>query len=527
MSISVKEAMNIGGLQKAKIIAGHSGVDKLIEHVSVIEVPESHEWFRGKELFLTAFYTIKNNVEAQLDLIKTIHEKNVSALGVCYPGMYYDTIPNEVIKMADELSIPIIEIPREVAYIEIISPVMERIQKKQTLEIHQALHIQNHLHKWLALQLDLETIASNISELLQEDILIVDHQFSLLASIFHDKDSILDIFQAADININAVRSSQEYPYTWSTNQVKYYAYPIRTGDKIYGYLILMNRNENSSLKSLIYDYLSTSLALFFSQKAVIEETKRSHLKTLIDQWLTGDGITPEIFNERAVNLGWNMEEVVGISILSVNEDEMELDRVHTLIQRFFAKKGNESISFIYGQRILMLLKRPQGKTLGYDHYYQNIFQELYIILMEQSVNKINIAYTQESDNIILEGRELYKQVLSIVSFQLKYPVLPHILFAPTVPLFSFLEENFHNPPINRLRNLLDPLEQYDRQYQTDLIETLEYMLFTEDITYLSKKLNIHRNTLNYRRQRIKDILKMNPFESPYRLQYELAILLRK
>ncbi|MDN4075990.1 hypothetical protein [Fictibacillus terranigra] len=43
MSMFVKEAMNIGGLQKAKIIAGHSGVDKLIEHVSVIEVPESNE----------------------------------------------------------------------------------------------------------------------------------------------------------------------------------------------------------------------------------------------------------------------------------------------------------------------------------------------------------------------------------------------------------------------------------------------------------------------------------------------------
>lgn len=150
-----------------------------------------------------------------------------------------------------------------------------------------------------------------------------------------------------------------------------------------------------------------------------------------------------------------------------------------------------------------------------------------LFLIEQSINEIYIAYSEESNNIISRGRELYNQVIDITSFQLKYSMLPSILYAPGVPLFSFLKENIHDPLINRVKKLLAPLEQYDRQYQTDLVETLEYLLFTEDHQYVSQMLNIHRNTLNYRRQRIKDILKVNPFESPYRLQYELAILLRE
>jgi purine catabolism regulator len=527
MSISVKEAMSIGGLKKAKIIAGHSGMDKLIEHVSVIEVPESHEWFKGNELFLTAFYTIKNNVEAQLDLLKTIHQKNVTALGVCYPGMYFNKISNDVLKLADELSIPIIEIPRKVAYIEIISPIMARIQKKQSQEIHQALLIQNQLHEWLALQLDLKQIASNISHLLKEEVFIVDEQFNLLASGSKDENHPYVLQHKDGFNKTLMRSSKELPYSWSTRHENFYGYPVRTGDKIYGYLIIVKSNENTSLKSLIYDYLSTSLALFFSQKSIIEGTRRNHQRSLINEWLSGKGFTPEIFKERAANLGWNMEEIVGIAVLAVNEDGIPLDKVLTVINSFFAKKENKSVIIVYGQSILLLLNRPQGKNVEYELYYKTVFTELSMFLIEQSINEIYIAYSEESNNIISRGRELYNQVIDITSFQLKYSMLPSILYAPSVPLFSFLKKNIHDPLINRVKKLLAPLEQYDRQYQTDLVETLEYLLFTEDHQYVSQMLNIHRNTLNYRRQRIKDILKVNPFESPYRLQYELAILLRE
>jgi purine catabolism regulator len=529
MSITVKEAMNIGGLKKARIIAGFNGIEKLIEHVSVIEVPESPEWFRGKELVLTAFYTIKNNEKAQLDLLQTIHDKNVSALGLCYPGMYYDTLSEEVLKLASELAIPIIEIPREVAYVEIISPIIETIQKKQSLEIHQALQIQGQLHEWLALQLDLESITLKIGESIQEDIIILDEQFQLLSSMFRGKN--LNVSQISSIIDKYLKQrsqiSNDFPFTRSTEEVRFYSYPIHTGDKTYGHLVVISRNENSSLKTLIFEYLSTSLALFFSQKAIIEETNRRHQKTLIDDWLIGNAISPEIFLERSSNLGWNMEGIIGLSVIKVFETDLPQDNVYSLIKSFLIKKHNESLPVIYGQNMLLFLKMPDGNAPSYELYYRSFFQDLCSFISEKNISNPHIVFSEKSENFIVNANDLYKEAMDVLSFQIEYPVLPNILYSPNVPLFSFLKEHSFNPSIIRLRNLLEPLERYDQQYQTNLVETLEYMLFTEDIQSLSKKLNIHRNTLNYRRQRIKEILVVNPFESLHRLQFELALLVRK
>lgn len=529
MSITIKEAMNVGGLKKAKIIAGFSGIDKIIEHVSVIEVPESPEWFRGKELILTAFYTIKNDEKAQLDLLQTIHDKNVSALGLCYPGMYYDPLSEEVLNLANKLAIPIIEIPREVAYVEIISPITETIQKKQSMEIHQALQIQSQLHEWLALQLDLESITIKIGESMQEDIIIVDKQFQLLSSVFKEENP--NDSQAAALVDSYLKQrlqlSNHSAYTKPAEAAMFYSYPIRTGDKIYGYLVVIGRNENSSLKNLIFEYLSTSLALFFSQKAIIEETNRRHQKTLIDDWLTGNAISPERFLERSKNLGWDMEGTTGLAVIKVFENDLPQDTVYSLIKSFQIKKHNKSLPIIYGQHTLLFLKTPVGNKSNYKLYYKDFFQSLSSFLSEKNIKNPYIVYSEELENFTESANGVYKEMMDVLSFQIEYPILPNVLYSPNVPLFSFLKENLLNPGIIRLRNLLEPLERYDQQYQTDLVETLEQMLFTEDIQSLSKKLNIHRNTLNYRRQRIKEILVVNPFESPHRLQFELALLLRK
>ena len=52
MGITVKDAMKIGVLANAKLIAGANGLDREIEHVTMMEVPEAVQWLKGKDLVL-------------------------------------------------------------------------------------------------------------------------------------------------------------------------------------------------------------------------------------------------------------------------------------------------------------------------------------------------------------------------------------------------------------------------------------------------------------------------------------------
>jgi sugar diacid utilization regulator len=387
MSISVKEAMNIGGLKKSSLIAGHNGIGNLIEHVSVIEVPDAHEWFRGKELFLSAFYNIENDVEKQLNLLKTIKEKNGSALGVCYPGLYYDTLSPKVLAKANELSIPIIEIPRDVAYIDIISPITESIQRRQSVDLQQSL--------------------------------------------------------------------------------------------------------------------------------------------LIDELLAGSIVSPQHFIDRAVKLGLNFHSKIGLAVIQPSKESLSLEQLSKFVNTFLNMERNKSILFLYGGTLLVFLEDSLKSEIDFEIYYHGLFEKLSFYVNKKNLGNLNIVFSKQEVNLVKEARGLCKELMDILTIKMKMIVLPAIMYAPKFPIFLFLHSNSYHPAIIKIRKLLDPLEKYDEQYQTDLMETLEHLLFSKDIQQLPSHLNIHRNTLNYRRQRIKEILQVNPFCSPYRTQCELAILLRK
>jgi purine catabolism regulator len=529
MSISVQEAMSIGGLQKATIIAGFNGAHNLIEHVSVIEVPKSYEWFRGNELFLSALFNMGNDINEQLSLLEHMKHKNASALAICYPGMYYERLSPVVLRRAEELAIPIIEVPQEVAYIDIISPVIEVIQQKRDKELRQALFIQNQLHEWLSMQLDLSQIVCNLAGILEEELIITDEHLEVIACNFH----VESVNSEADINAiiqhnaskfigNGHSSSCKFPTALGT----FHARPIRTGRQIHGYFMVIGKNENSTLESLIYDYVSTSLALHFSHKAIIEETNRYHQKTLIDEWLTGSEMSMEEFTDKAARHGWDVRGVTGIAVIQTDEQHSSLEQLHSFINYFLQKEKNLSVPLLYGKNILLLLQ-PHPKKNEFESYYNSLFQNLRTFLKTKKYGQISIVFHRESNHLVAEGGKLYKEVTEILSSKKHLTSLPDIVFAPMLPILSYLNANYYHPMSENICRLLDPLEQYDQQYQTDLTQTLEHLLFASNLHQLPNQMNIHRNTLNYRRQRIKEILTVNPFENPYRIQYELAILLRK
>lgn len=531
MGISVKEALEIGGLQKSRLIAGQTGLHNMIEHVSVLEIPEAYQWFRGNELFLTTFYNVQDDVCAQIQLLERMKAKNVAALGVCYPGMYYQSISPDVLQKADELHIPMIEVPNEVAYIEIISPILDAIEKKQSKEIHQALFIQNQLHDWLAMQLTLDQIISRMSEILQEDILILNENLEMIAYQAHTEASSLDLDKLSMLIASKKRelltTGKKEPFQLSKEEEIVYSRPIRTGDGIYGFLIVVRQNENSFLQSLIYEYVSTSLALYFSQKKMIEETKERHQTSLLDDWFMGNQIAPEVFLQRASQLGWAVQQMKGIALVQPNTEYAQTDLCHSSIQAFLHKERNQSIGLRYGTNIVLLLDQRTHSSMKFVAYYQELLEKLHKHLEEKGLKQTVISFCGETSNVMNEGGKMYRELLDMVSFQRRISVLPTVLHAEKIPIFSFACAFQHHPLASKMKQLLEPLEKYDQQYQTDLVDTLELVLFCQDTQQLPSQINVHRNTLQYRRQRIKEILATDPFVNPYRVNFELALLLRK
>lgn len=130
MFVTCKSILTLPGLEKMKIVAGKSGLNKVINWVHVIEVPEVVDWVKGGELLFITGVAIKDNTKALLKLVRDINDRNLSGL-VINVGPYIKETPKEVIDLANDINFPIFELPFEVKLIDVTQTICRRIFTKK------------------------------------------------------------------------------------------------------------------------------------------------------------------------------------------------------------------------------------------------------------------------------------------------------------------------------------------------------------------------------------------------------------
>lgn len=113
----------------AKVISGHNGLDNIIEYVDVIEMPDIDDWLKSKTLYFTSFYALRKNKSAQTDLIKKMAQAGVAGL-ILAPEFYLKYLDENIIELSNELNFPIVKLPPECGYADVIKLILEEIFKE-------------------------------------------------------------------------------------------------------------------------------------------------------------------------------------------------------------------------------------------------------------------------------------------------------------------------------------------------------------------------------------------------------------
>src|SRR2546421_896575 len=177
---TVREAMTFGGFAEAELVAGRHGLDRVIEWVRVMETPETARKLRQNELLLTTGFPIKDDPVAQAQLVETVVASGGSGL-VVKLGRYLTDLPAQMSQEADRVSLPLFTIGQDVAWSQLMEPLLERIinaehwRLKRSFEIH---------HRFTELVLDgkgVNEICRTLAELLDSAVAVEDASSPLLA----------------------------------------------------------------------------------------------------------------------------------------------------------------------------------------------------------------------------------------------------------------------------------------------------------------------------------------------------------
>jgi PucR family transcriptional regulator, purine catabolism regulatory protein len=104
----------------AEVVAGRTGVDQRgpIRWAHISELPDPTPWLEGGELLLTTGLGVKDSPELQRRFVAGVADRGVVALGFAM-GVTLDAVPEAMLAACDEHDLPLFTMPYEIPFIAV------------------------------------------------------------------------------------------------------------------------------------------------------------------------------------------------------------------------------------------------------------------------------------------------------------------------------------------------------------------------------------------------------------------------
>lgn len=181
MRLTVRETLSLGPLAGARVLAGGRGLDREVEHVTVVDAPDAADWLRGGEFVLTTAYAVRDTREGQVDLIRRLIAVGASALGIKL-RRFIDALSDEVLEFAEQAGFPIIEMPYEVAWIDIITPVLGEVLHRQASVLQRSMDIHTQFIQTVLGGGGMQDIAASLGKQIDTAVAVTDMRHTIVAS---------------------------------------------------------------------------------------------------------------------------------------------------------------------------------------------------------------------------------------------------------------------------------------------------------------------------------------------------------
>lgn len=545
--VKVKELLNLKPFQEAKLITkSQKAKERIVKRINVLEVPDITDWKMKNELLLTQGFSLKNAKDRKR-LIKTMVEKGASGMAV-KPKRYLEKIPDDMIELANELDFPLIELPFDLTFSEIITSVMNMINSRQTMILEQNVKTHKELMNIVLKGGDIDSICDKISNSINNTVIIEDKYGKAMSYCIKteaDKEyKVVEDMIKVKYYENEKTSSTNFNYLKYKDKYKELKIPIITEVEFYGYICVLETVKPSSGFDIIAVENATAIiALAIMKKKTVEEVEKRHLNEFLDLIITGDYEDEEEIVRQGEYYGVNALNNYNIMIINFSDlyEEKPIvekeetsnhlrNKIHNIAKFTISIEGYQGIVGTKSSDIIIVIETE-------EFIKKDILNEKIMFLSEQILNNVKKELRIEKGIIISISRN-YPGVKASRSYREAKEALminqnnnflaKEIINFRDLGIFRLLHHIPHKELDAFLDEYLHPILTYDKENDCELIKTLEaYFMSNENIKETAKYLFVHYNTIVYRLQKIKDIIGHNFGNWDERLNLQVAIKLLK
>ncbi|WP_096200855.1 PucR family transcriptional regulator [Bacillus sp. FJAT-45350] len=320
MPLTVKDILNLSVMKEAVVRSGNEIIDKQsVDWVSVIETPVEN-FVRRNEFVLSTGIGCGQDSKSMVNFLEEIMEANAAGL-VLSLGRFIKSIPSEVIKYAEDHQFPIIEIPWEVRFSDIIHSSLQKIHEHENNTVKYSEEIRNRLLSLILQGARLNQIANYVHDTLSLPIIIADKRGVIKGQSKGTKnlakewntyiESTIDPEASGSYELSPINTTPLIQHL-QLGDHDVLQMSIYSASELQGYMIVSSQKDASNAwerTNIIYllEHAATAVALCFLHENAVKDTESRLRDDFVWSLAKGRFSSWDTALSRAKSLGYQIQ----------------------------------------------------------------------------------------------------------------------------------------------------------------------------------------------------------------------------
>lgn len=502
MGVILEKAMTIGGLKNCKLVAGKQNLKNNIENVTIMEVPDISRWLQGEELLVTSLYLRGENLDYK-KFIQRLAAANVSALAI-KPFHFVGYIPQAVIAAGDEVGLPIIEVPEEVSYLDIMSPIMNAIYDQKLL-IQKDIEEGNQLLKEVSINGGSIRNFLDTLQYITGSLITIESYVPYIAFSEINESKLSPLSNQEKKNLREIKRSLFFERDLDDITHQCIVSPILLEGEIYGYITAWNSTEKNAHYNLsILEQAAIYISLEFLKLKVRNDVEQQYKSDFIYDLLFNTKLDPKNILLKGQKYDFDLKQNYVCLLFDMNGHNNVVQDNLTKISFVINQYDAHAIVGSVRNYICCVLPSVDDLNVSRRKLEEFINQIRSSIKLSQLVSYIGVGAVYYG----VEGiRKSYKEAKKALNLNHHLKNKDKTVFYADMEMYNLLDKIIDHPDIFTIyKNSIQKIVAYDQTHKSKLFETIEvYFNENEHLKETAKRLYIHVNTLKYRIEKINDI----------------------
>lgn len=522
--LHVRDVLGFDAMEGAKILAGESGLDRILTGALIVEVPEVSQWIQGGELLLSAAYPWRDEPQRLAELVALLDDAGAHGI-VFKPGPYLRRVPDRALRVADEREFPVLEIPSDVPYRDILDPLYERLTAQRVASTR-GLEELNALTRLSLDERAIQSVAVELAGKLERVVHLVDLIEDVLVEGLPDGASSRVSFAELDGSLSQLVtavSDHRLPRAASLSELggrQVLAAGLVVGHEYRG-AILIDATADEASDEAACDVLARSaeIASFLLLRRLAVLEGRRQAATLFFSSLMHDTLTTEEAAERALGLGLRLTRPVTALAVGCGTQVLPAPLRESLRRKLNHLLAQVAHVVTADQHSDMLLALMESVDSDETNLLNNVVEEL----QEIAGTRLVIAGVGRAGTGLTGVRQSRSEALMAYSTAVATDRIGLVRFED-LGVERLLAQVAHEPTAaDYVASALGPLEGDPK-----LLHTLEvYLQNGGNKVATAAALPLHRSSLMYRLGKLGELLEIDLNDAEACQELWLALRLRR